>query len=193
MERTEAMLIATRRLRNMVASDATAASYQSLGAYRTDVLRLVGNITASYYAGKVQPEAGPDTAPSSAPEHMPWTALAYPAEHPYPVALRTIEELREAIARYAFIDVDKLTRYTANAIGGMEIYQKHGPWVLITDVRNNKARDTSYPPVRYNRDDAETFAQALIAQGWYHGGEGYVDGLHELLGSFLEIHSGDPA
>ncbi|NHZ83700.1 hypothetical protein F2P44_31195 [Massilia sp. CCM 8695] len=193
MGRTDAMLIATRRLRNMVVSDATAASYQSLGAYRNEVLRLVGNITASYYAGKVMPEAAPDTAPSSAPEHMPWAAIAYPAEHPYPVALRTIEELRAAIARYAFIDVEKLTRYTANPMGGMEIDQKYGPWALITDVRNNQVRDPNYPPVRYDRNDAETFAQALIAQGWHHGGEGYVDGLHELLGSFLQTHLGDTA
>ncbi|UOD30725.1 hypothetical protein INH39_02980 [Massilia violaceinigra] len=193
MERTEAMLIATRRLRNMVASDGIAASYQSLGVYRTEVLRLVGNITGSYYAGKVLPEAEPEQTPSSAPEYMPWSAIAYPAEHPYPVALRIIEELRAAIARYAFVDVENLTRYTSKPMGGMEIYQEHGPWVLINDVRNNRIRDPSYPPAHYNREDAETFAQALIAQGWYNEGEGYVDDLHDLLGSFLKTHTGDQA
>lgn len=119
------------------------------------------------------------------PFQMPLAASGYPDAHPYPCALRRIAVLEKMVLSGVIVQIADLTRYTTSPYGGMKIDRQHGPWVSLLDVMGS-----ARTPHQFTRDAAETFAQELIAKGWHNGDEACVDGLQDLLLTFLAKHVG---
>ena len=67
-------------------------------------------------------------------EFLPLAAIAYPPEHPYPVAVRQLSQLQTLVLSGAIVQVDQLTRYSASPNGGMTLAPGWGPWVPLLDL-----------------------------------------------------------
>ncbi len=163
------------QLRTFVADDSHSCTYQTFGQYRTALLNKIDSLAAA------------TTPPEKAMSNdfkLPYATTAYPASHPYPCAIRRVAQLEKLVLSGVIVQLDELTRHTATAYGGM-VRDTKGPWVTLVEVMG-RAR----APHQFTRDAADTFAQALIAQGWHNGSETCVDGLQGLLTAFLSKHIG---
>lgn len=254
------------KLRSVVGSDAYAGTFQSFGQYRTALLKHIDNQAA---AAKLAGHQAASETNMNSENKMPLAAIAYQPEHPFPVAVRRVDELERALQSGVVINLDGLTTYTASPNGGMR-QDPQGPWVTKLDVmgrarsahpdgvaialfsskmheRMMKARKAgrsgwespaqcttadlarllmrnvssgdyvsvaNYAMMLEHRgagtgaltdalDDlateealsdfdehqaSDTFAQALIAQGWHNPDPDCVDGLKTLLAAFLLAH-----
>lgn len=83
-----------------------------------------------------------------------------------------IRRLRAQIADDAYL-------MTFQSVGQ---YRTH--LLAFADALTNAAK----APRIYVRDDAETFAQALIASGWHNDSLACVDSLHAVLHGFLSTY-----
>lgn len=254
---------ALTKFRSVVSNDAYASTFQNVGQYRTSLLKHIDNQAAAEKLLLLKTETGSRMNNS---HEMPLAVMAYPAAHPYPVAVLRVRQLEQALLSGIVVHLDALTTYTITANGGMR-QDAQGPWVMKVDVTGHArsanqdtealalftgkmherlalarkkgkygwdlpsgctvgslarllmlnvasgdhvsvanyammleqrgtdssvlpdalayyVRQEAHPPI-CTRDSAETFAQALIAQGWHNGDEACVDGLEKLLTIFL--------
>jgi hypothetical protein len=68
---------------------------------------------------------------------LPTVASLYPAQHPFPVAVRRVQELEAVLARSFVVDLEGLTSFTATTMGGMQPTDGFGPWLLKVDVQRS--------------------------------------------------------
>lgn len=251
------------KLRAVVGNDPYAGTFQSFGHYRSAILKHIDNLAAGMKLGGRKPELESDM---NTMNQMPLAASAYDPEHPFPEAVRRVDQLERAILSGVIVQLDALTTYTASPYGGMR-QDPQGPWVAKLDVMgqarsahpdgealalfaakmhgrlfkarkqgragwDNPAECTTASLARLlmlnvatgdhvsvgnyammleqrgadpgvladaleyyvrhetaapacTRDSAETFAQALIAQGWHSADPACVDGLETLLRNFM--------
>ncbi len=116
-------LAALANLREVIGSDPYAGTFQSMGQYRTALLKHIDNQAAAARLAASQSESTMQNT-----NEMPLAALAYPPEHPYPIAVRRVALLEQAIQSGVIVQLAELETYTASPNGGMR-KDPHGPWV----------------------------------------------------------------
>lgn len=65
-------------------------------------------------------------------EQMPLATLAYPSEHPYPIAVRRVNQLEQLLLSGVIVHLHELTRYSSTGKG--MVPDEKGGWVTLVDV-----------------------------------------------------------
>lgn len=170
---------ALAQLRDVVANDTYAMTFQSFGQYRTGLIKQIDNQAAAARLAShtLKQEIAMNT-------DVPLVAKAYPPDHPFPVALRRVGQLERALQSGVIVHLDALTTYTIAPSGGMR-QDPQGPWVMKVDVMGH---------ARSAHSDGEALAlftgkmhERLVdarkqgRSGWDQPGECSVDILAALL------------
>lgn len=176
-------------MRTVVSNDPYASTFQSFGQYRTALLRHIDNLGAAVACATKNEK---ELAMNQAEYKMPLAAIAYPPEHPFPLAVRRVAMLERAMSSGVIVQLDALATYTATAHGGMRL-DPQGPWVTKLEVMGHS---------RSAHPDGEALAifTALMHErlvkahkagksGWDDPAECTVASLARLL--ILNVASGD--
>lgn len=181
-------LKALAQVRAIVDDDSYAMSFQNFAQYRTSLRKHIDNLATAVLCAEMTDK---ELAMNQAIQ-MPLAAIAYPPEHPYPMAVRRATILERAMSSGVIVQLDALATYIATANGGMRL-DPHGPWVLKLEVmgHSRSAHPDGEALAIFTAAMHERLVKARKAgrSGWDDPAECSVASLARLL--ILNVASGD--